>query len=88
MQGPTGQSPSNVGGQNANASSNVPNYGNAQQQMANNYNQYAQYYAGATAAATQGNYGAAQPYNAYGPAYPGQQPPQSQSQSQSNNEKK
>lgn len=64
----------------------MPGYPGAQQPMAAaNYNQYAQYYAGATA--TQGNYGAAQPY-AYGGAYPGQQPPTSQPQSQSNNEKK
>ena len=64
----------------------MPNYPGAQQPMAANYNQYAQYYAGATAA-SQGNYGAAQPY-AYGAAYPGQQPPSNQPQSQSNNEKK
>lgn len=56
--------------------------------MAGNYNQYAQYYAGATAAANQGNYGAAQPYNAYGAAYPGQQQTPNQTQSQSSNDKK
>lgn len=66
----------------------MPNYPGAQQPMAANYNQYAQYYAGATAAAAQGNYGAAQPYSAYGAAYPGQQQPSNQTQSQSNNEKK
>lgn len=86
--GGSGQSPSSVAGQNANASSAVPGYPGAQQPMAANYNQYAQYYAGATAAAAQGNYGAAQQYNAYGAGYPGQQPPTSQPQSQSNNEKK
>lgn len=77
-----------MAGQNANASSAVPSYPGAPQ-MAGNYNQYAQYYAGATAAAGQGNYGAAQPYNAYGQqAYPGQQPPSNQPQSQSNSDKK
>lgn len=55
--------------------------------MAGNYNQYAQYYAGATAAANQGNYGGAQPY-AYGAAYPGQQQPPNQAQSQASNDKK
>lgn len=55
--------------------------------MAGNYGQYAQYYAG-TAAANQGNYGTAQPYNAYGGAYPGQQQTPNQTQSQPNNEKK
>lgn len=84
----SGQSPSAPAGQNANASSAVPSYPGAQQQMPGNYNQYAQYYAGATAAAGQGNYGAAQPYNAYGAGYPGQQAPSNPSQSQSNNDKK
>lgn len=87
-QGASGQSPSNVGGQNANASSVVPSYPGAQQPMAGNYNQYAQYYAGATAAANQGNYGANQPYNAYGAGYPGQQQTPNQAQSQPSNEKK
>lgn len=77
-----------MGGQNANASSAVPSYPGAQQPMPGNYNQYAQYYAGTTAAANPGNYGAAQPYNAYGAAYPGQQQPPNQAQSQSNNDKK
>lgn len=82
-----GQSPSgNVAGQNATAPGAVPSYPGAPQAMASNYNQYAQYYAGATAA-NQGNYGGAQPYGAYGAAYPGQQPP-NQAQSQSNNDKK
>lgn len=77
-----------MAGQNASAPGAVPSYPGAQQAMASNYNQYAQYYAGATAAANQGNYGGAQPYSAYGAAYPGQQPPSNQSQSQSNNDKK
>lgn len=86
LQGPTGPSPSTAAGQNA-TSNSVPSYPGAQQPMAGNYNQYAQYYAGATAAANQGNYGAGQPYNAYGAAYQGQQPP-NQAQSQPSNEKK
>lgn len=83
-----GQSSSNVGGQNASATGTMPTYPGAQQAMAGYNNQYAQYYAGTTAAAGQNNYGAAQQYNAYGGGYPGQQQPPNQPQSQSNNDKK
>lgn len=67
----------------------MPSYPGAQQAaMAGYNNQYAQYYAGAAAPAGQNSYGGAQPYNAYGAGYPGQQQTPNQPQSQSNNDKK
>lgn len=72
-----------------NATNSTPSFPGAQQPLSGNYNaQYAQYYAGASAS-NPGGYGAAH-YNAYGQAYGGQpqQPPSSQAQPQSGNEKK